>query len=422
MLKRLRRKLVAIILVMVGSVLVLTFSTSLLSLYHTQRGIISEALELSLSGNVRSISEYPGGNAEGRSPKILAISVDIDQSGVVLESNSSSVLIDKGVFKEILETAITSDSTEGYDSPTHVAWRKARLSDGAWRVAMVDTYATYYSLRAQLLQDVAIVLMGLAALAVISWWLSGWILQPVEDAWEQQHRFIADASHELKTPLSVIIANTEILLKDEALPEGTRRWIESTADESSHMKGLVEELLELARADEDQLGSGGISRKEDVDLSEMVESASLEFDAVAFERGSSIEETIEGGIHVTGDGEWLSHLVRILLDNACKYAYAGTRVTVSLRRQGRCCVLSVTNFGDVIDPEDLRHIFDRFYRTDQARSRDSKTGGFGLGLAIAKSIAVSTGGDISATSSAEEGTTFSVTLPLRPASQVRGQE
>lgn len=421
MLKRLRRKLVAVILVMVGSVLVLAFSTSFFSLYHTQQGIISEALELGLSGNVRSISEYPAGSSEARAPKVLAITVDVDQSGVVLESNYSSVVIDKDVFRKILETASRSESSEGYDATAHVAWRKALISDGALRVAMVDTYGSYYSLRAQLLQDVAIVIMGLAALAAISWWISGWILQPVEDAWEQQHRFISDASHELKTPLSVIIANTEILLREEGLPAGSRRWIESTADESSHMKGLVEELLELARADEDQLRAGGISRKDDVDLSEMVESASLEFDAVAFERGSAIEDSIEGDVHVTGDEVWLSRLVRILLDNACKYAYAGTTVTVSLRRQGRSCVLSVTNVGDVIAPEDLKHIFDRFYRTDQARSRDSRAGGFGLGLAIAKSVAISSGGDIHATSSEEAGTTLSVTLPLRQPSQLRGQ-
>ena len=126
MLKRLRRKLVAVILVMVGSVLVLAFSTSFFSLYHTQQGIISEALELGLSGNVRSISEYPAGSSEARAPKVLAITVDVDQSGVVLESNYSSVVIDKDVFRKILETASRSESSEGSDATAHVAWRKAR--------------------------------------------------------------------------------------------------------------------------------------------------------------------------------------------------------------------------------------------------------------------------------------------------------
>ena len=415
MLKKLRRKLVAIITIFAGSILVLMISMSYYTFYRTQRGIVNEALSMSMHGGVRDVSTVAGSSGESGSypAKMLAVCVDIDSEGVILRSNSSSIEMDSSAFEEILYSALTSDASSGYSDSLDVAWQKAKLSDGAWRVAVVDTSSITYSLKSQFVQDLLIILGGLLALILVSWGVSGWVLKPVSNAWEQQRRFVADASHELKTPLSVIIANTEILLKDKDLPESSKRWVRSTSDESNHMKGLVEELLELARADEDQIVEGGIAHIEDVDLSEITESATLEFDAIAFESGTQVDEHIEDGIHVTGDSEWISRLVRILLDNACKYAQAGTTITVRLARQGRRCVLSVNNFGEVIAPDDLEHVFDRFYRTDEARSRDSKAGGFGLGLAIAKSIATSTGGDIAAESTAESGTTFTVTLPLK---------
>ena len=220
---------------------------------------------------------------------------------------------------------------------------------------------------------------------------------------------MADASHELKTPLAVIIANTQILANDPAIPAESKRWVESTADEAGHMKSLVTDLLELARADESATdGLTGARQHEDIDFSELVDSATLEFDAIAFERGCEIESSIEEGIHVQGDREWLERVTKILIDNGCKYAAAGTQVEVKLRRAGQHAQLDVTNFGQPIDAEDLPHVFERFYRTDKARART--TGGFGLGLAIAKSTVEAHGGKISVTSSEAAGTTFTVVL------------
>ena len=229
-------------------------------------------------------------------------------------------------------------------------------------------------------------------------------------AWERQRRFVSDASHELKTPLAVILANTQILQGTEGIPEETRRWIDSTADEAGHMKGLVEDLLTLARADEQAATTAKAERNlESVDVSELVSRCALEFDAVAFERGCSIECSLVPGLHAPADQEGLKRVVRTLLDNATKYASEGTPVRVTLTGEGKHARLSVNNRGEVISPEDLSHIFDRFYRTDDARERQ-KNGGFGLGLAIAKSLVESMGGKISATSDAASGTTFTVSL------------
>ena len=134
----------------------------------------------------------------------------------------------------------------------------------------------------------------------------------------------------------------------------------------------------------------------------------LEFDAVAFERGCSIDTDIEEGIHLSADKSQIARAVRTLVDNATKYATKGTTVKVTLKRVGKRAKLTVNNASAAIDPEDLDHIFDRFYRSDKARARE--TGGFGLGLAICKGIVEAHDGEISVTSSDEDGTTFTVLL------------
>lgn len=147
----------------------------------------------------------------------------------------------------------------------------------------------------------------------------------------------------------------------------------------------------------------------DVDFSDVVEEAALEFDAVAFERGCEISCEAQPGLTVKGDKAQLSRVVNTLLDNATKYAPKKSLVKVDARREGKKCALTVNNAGAPIDAEDLSHLFDRFYRTDKARERQER-GGFGLGLAIAKSIVEAHGGKIWAESTAEAGTTFHVVL------------
>lgn len=419
MLKKLRHKFVAIIMILVGAVLVAVLGGTFASAAITQQMMISNALDYNLTGDIHSGPSLFTNNTDERDhePKanLLVVTVDVSADGVVLASNRSNVLISEDTLDTIVSEALASQSDTGHDRSLNIQWKRKLRNSGAYRVAMADTSAADLALQHQLRQDVIIIVVAMGVLLGISWWLSSWALGPVSRAWDQQRQFVADASHELKTPLAVIIANTEILSRDEGIPEGSRRWIASTQEEAGHMKGLVEELLELARADETKLGDGsGVLHEERVDLSDLVEDAALEFDAVAFERGSEIREDITGDIHVVGDKEWLGRLVRILIDNACKYAAAGTAVKVSLRRDGKRCVYAVNNQGNVIPPNEIGHVFDRFYRSDKARSREegSEAKGFGLGLAIAKGIAETHRGSISATSNEKDGTTFTVRLPL----------
>lgn len=418
MLKNLRRKFVLIIMVLVGIVLISVLGGSFLSAWQTQRNITNEALERSLQSSMYDLPRIALRNDESpdqddrQRANMLILSVDLDANGIVIATNDAPVVIESDTLADVINNALESEEDGGWNESIHIAWRRTQRASGSWRVVIADTSAIDVSLQTLAMQDISIFCIAMAVLLLIAIGLSTWVLKPVEEAWEQQRRFVADASHELKTPLAVIIANMQILAADPGVPSESQRWVQSTADESAHMKSLVEELLELARTDESSAGAQGVMQKVPVDFSSMVENASLEFDAIAFERGTFIDESIEPDIEVLGDPEWLERLCKILIDNACKYAETGTTITVSLSHEGRRCVLVVNNRGNVIDPSDLPHVFDRFYRTDKARSRDAQTGGFGLGLAIAKGIAVSHGGDIVATSSAEAGTSFSVTLPM----------
>ena len=417
MLKSLRKKFVIVIMALVGMVLFSVLGGSYVSTWQTQHAIIDNALQKSLSSNLLELPRMGtfGANDSGgrnhREANVLILCVDLDSNGIVLATNNAPVLIDQNSLAEVLSEIISGDADTMWDGGRHIAWSRAYRGDGAWRVAIADTSSTDVLLSSLLIKDVIICVVAMGLLLLIAFGLSSWMLEPVENAWNQQRQFVADASHELKTPLAVIIANNQILLKDEGIPKESMRWIESTADESTHMKGLVEDLLELARTDETIAGSAGIMKSDRVDFSELVENAALEFDAIAFERGNSIDERIASDVFVQGDQEWLARLCKILVDNACKYAATGTVVSVVLEHEGKRCMFAVNNKGNVIDAEDLPHVFDRFYRTDKARSRKSKASGFGLGLAIAKGIVTAHNGTITATSNEADGTTFEVVLP-----------
>lgn len=419
MLKALRRKFVLIIMALVGTVLISVLGGSFVSAWQTQHDIIQEALDRGIEGELPNFprmgqhwSDDDSKDGGSRRANILVLSADLDANGILIATNNAPAIIDSNTLAEVLGEALLSDSDEVWDDARHIVWKRKQRESGAWRVVIADTSATDISLQSLLFKDLAITAVAMGILLLISIGLSTWVLQPVQQAWNQQRRFIADASHELKTPLAVIIANTQILSDSPTLAAEDRQWVERTADEAAHMKNLVEELLELARTDESAAGSTGVMHKQSVDFSNLVENATLEFDAIAFEQGTSIDESIEEGITVSGDPEWLGRLAKILIDNACKYADGGQPVTVSLARDGRKCTLKVNNHGNVIDEQDLPHVFDRFYRTDKARSRTDQAGGFGLGLAIAKGIATSHGGDILVSSNEQQGTTFTVVLPV----------
>ncbi len=240
---------------------------------------------------------------------------------------------------------------------------------------------------------------------LVSFVLAEISIRPVERAWKQQKQFVADASHELKTPLTVILASTDIMLSDkENVSAEQRKWLECTKTESERMKELLSGMLYLARS-EDEVGSVVSSPHVVFNLSELLSESLLGFEIQCFEKGKTLVDEVEDNIFIKGNEAEIKQLVEIFLDNACKYSDDNGKISVSLKSGGNRCILSFVNTGTPIPQKDIPHIFERFYRSSDSRSRDE--GGYGLGLSIAKSIADKHGTKISVLSG-EKGTEFSV--------------
>lgn len=374
------------------------------------------------SGDTPAPPEIGRGDGQGLTP-VAVYRVDAQGTATALgRFTTASVAPD--LLPEALTDALADGGAQGYLGDPGLFFATRRAGSDVL-VAFADQTA------ASSWQSLALTLAGVGAGALliflaVSILFARWALRPVEQAWEQQQRFVADASHELKTPLTVILANLAIVRSRGDEPVAAQdQWLAGTEVEARRMQSLVGDLLDLARTPDPATLRAGFST---VDLSDLAEGEALQFDSVALDRGVSITCDLEPAVRVEGDAARLERLAAVLIDNACKYAEPGSEVTVRLAAEGREAVLSVANHGPLIAPEDLAHVFDRFFRVDAARTRAGiadgdapATGGYGLGLAIAREIARDHGGVISAVSTPDapspEGageaalTTFTVRLP-----------
>ena len=242
---------------------------------------------------------------------------------------------------------------------------------------------------------------SLIVAAVGGWFLAGKSLRPLHEAFDRQHAFVAHASHELRTPLAVIRANAEFLQTDN--PDSVE--IADIVSETDRLSALVDALLALARGE-----AADRPQRDLFDLSSVVDGAVESMQSLAGERGVVLSRESESGLLVEGDRDQLRQLVLILLDNALRYTPAGGSVAGSVSRAGDWATIRVADTGIGIDQDVVDRIFDRFYRADEARNRDS--GGAGLGLAIAKQLVEEHGGRIAVESTPGKGTTFTVRLPM----------
>lgn len=228
-------------------------------------------------------------------------------------------------------------------------------------------------------------LIGILLLFVLSVWLSKWLILPIETAFARHRQFISDASHELKTPVTIISSNADALLREI----GDNKWVGYIHLETRRMNLLITDLLTLAKIDvhEERMHFSKFN------LSEAVTGTVLPFESIAFEKSIHLNEQIEADLFMNGSSTQLIQLVTILVDNALNYTETGGFVNVTLSQHRDQRVLLVSNTVLEIPLEQRQLIFERFYRTDEARSRAS--GGYGLGLSIAKAIVENHGGKIS---------------------------
>ena len=384
MIRKLRLKIVGISVVTVAVVLVSALVILALST-RSQMAQSSEArLYEALEGKLDK-SELPGSSG------LPCFVAEVYSGGTIRLSGSSYYnLQDEEMVLHIVQAALEREDDSGVLGDYSLRYLR-RIGVVSVRIAFTDCTMEQATMRSLLLRSGLVALAALAVLAGLSYCLAGLVVGPVKRAWQEQKQFVSDASHELKTPLTVILSSSELAAEEQDV-QRTKQYVEGIHAESLRMKALVEDMLTLARTE-----SGTRPETEAVDLSDTVLESVLAFEPVAFESGRELVYDIQ------------PELTDILLDNAVKYAAEGTPIRLLLRQEGRCAALWVENRGETIPAEKLRHIFDRFYRADESRSGGE---GFGLGLAIAQSIAQTHGGSIGCAS--EEGVTrFTVTLPLQ---------
>ena len=250
-----------------------------------------------------------------------------------------------------------------------------------------------------LIKTLVLLSASFVALGLVVWGLSAKVFEPIRYILAKQKQFISDASHELKTPVSIISANADVIKTED-----NAQYVDSIKKQVERLNFLVSDLLTLARLDE-----GKIKRiTEKFNLSDEITQTALSFDAVAFEKGKTLDCDIEPNVIYEGAKDDVKKILNILLDNAVKYSAEGGKIIVSLKKTGAKCELAVYNDGSLIPENDSEKIFERFYRGDLSRSRES--GGNGLGLSIAKSIATANKWNISAVSVYGKSMTITLTL------------
>lgn len=308
----------------------------------------------------------------------------------IAEDNGMFDLSDEEYLNSLFEYAESRDEETGIVPDTSLRYFRNRTPMG-------NSYIfTDVSAEADMLESLyrTCIIIGLSALLlffVISIFLAKWAVKPVEEAWDKQKQFIADASHELKTPLTVITTNAE-LMKSESSEESKAKFTDNILTMSKQMRGLVESMLEIARLD-----NGSVGKEFAVfNLSETVSDAILPFEALFFEKEQNFTSEIEPDINMNGNAEQIKQVIDILLDNANKYSSEKSEIKLILKKQGRNqCRLSVSNEGETIPEDELKNIFKRFYRGDKTRQMNNS---YGLGLSIAESIVTEHSGKIFAES------------------------
>lgn len=277
--------------------------------------------------------------------------------------------------KDIQQNRIKLQSQRRIQKDEKYHYKVKRLKEGIC-ITYYENDVLYSEMKYVMVISVVIAFVGAFVLLAVSVGLTLLITRPVAESYEKQKRFVADASHELKTPLAVIGVNLEMLSKNK----NQEKYISYIEQESKKMNQLIQELLLMATVDEAEYK---LEFKE-LDLSDLVEGAVCPFEAVAYELGITLDVQIEEHISYVGNADKLQRLVGIFLDNAMKHADFEKQVHVLLKREKKHILFSVTNTGKTISKVDQKKIFERFYRADKARSR--KEGRFGLGLSIAKAI------------------------------------
>ena len=353
------------------------------------------------------IQGKPEGNIQPSPERSVSFFIITDNQWKIIDS-SSNLILDNDFYESAKEEVLNQNRDKGSFKLDGNNWSyiKNTFSDTN-KIVFLDTTSRQIILTNLIFTFLIVELVMLIFIYFISSFFASKYIKPVKEAFDKQNQFIADASHELKTPLAVINTNVDVLLSngDETI-NNQIKWLHYIKSESERMTKLTNDLLYLTH-----MGySDNNAIFTEFNLSEAVENVILTMEAIIFEHDISLNYEIEPDLKINGSSEQIKEVVMILMDNAIKYTNVRGSINIALKRQHNSLILAVTNTGDGIAEEHLEKIFDRFYRTDKSRAR--KMGGYGLGLAIAKTIINQHKGRIYARSVIKKDTTFFVELPV----------
>lgn len=404
MLKKLKIRLILHNMLIVSLVFSLLFAAFSVIIYIREETKITNALKENIEYAKDSFFEGDS-DTEIEESKIydISFSVLVDENGNII--NMTETELEEEYIKRAIEYTLDSDSERGNYKNLKISFLRKSTTNG-FIISFLSREHLNERIKENILQAALAGFIFMLAFWAISIRLASMALAPVEKAWEQQKQFLADASHDLKTPLTVILANNNIIAthRDQTV-ESQMKWIESTSEEAGRMSDLVNKMLELAKSEaaKDELRIG------EIDLSELVENSILQFEVVAFEKNISIESGIQPNMIVRTHPATFSKVLEILFDNAIKYSEENGKISIALYQSGKKIYFTINNHGECISQEDLPHIFERFYRTNKER----KVGGHGLGLSIAKKKCDMIGCKLSVESNEYDGTTFTIKLKAR---------
>ena len=402
MIRKLRARFVCVNMIIVTAMLLVIFG---LVVRFTQENLnrqSHQAMESLLSAEGLSLGRPWEGTREIQLPYFM---VSISPVGDLLATTGGYFdLSDTQQVAQMILLAQSSGEDTGLLQDYNLRFQR-QITPLGQTIVFLDISSQKATMTSLVKNCLFIGLLSLGAFFLVSLVLARWAIRPVEKAWTQQRQFVADASHELKTPLTVIMTNAELLQSPDYTQEERGRFTANILAMSHQMRGLVEGLLELARVDNGAVKTAFTT----VNFTELICNALLPFEPVYFEKGLDLDSQVAPGLWVSGSQRHLSQVLDILLDNAAKYSTPGGHVFLAAGRQGSHILLSVASPGEAISREDLERIFQRFYRRDEARKLEHS---YGLGLAIAKAIVNDHDGKIWAES--RDGiNTFFVQLPAR---------
>ncbi len=401
MFKKLKREF----LVFNMSLLTLVF-VSVFSIAYILAAVSTEhQTNFELNNLMQTPPSRPGPDKPGMAGSII---VDVDRDGNIV-SSYSWMDINLNTIAQAVSDARSSKKISDHIMIGDIDYAfLIRTSEKGMRIVYIDRTQQQKSLHNLMLIFILVGSLSLGILLIISYYFAGRAIKPIQEMFNKQKQFIGDASHELKTPLTVIKTNAALISAnpDQSVASQSR-WIGYISEQADRMSDLVNDMLSLARYD--NLTEPAMNFT-DFNLSEVLTGSLLSFEAILFENRIMLQTRIAEDIIFHGEKENIQRLIFILLDNAVKNTPAEGSISVELDRDRTRIHFAVCNTGSGISPEHLEKIFERFYRVDTSRSRDS--GGYGLGLSIAKAVAEQHQGKIYAKSRVGIDTSFIVELPL----------